>query len=487
MAGTATGGATLVHECVHQFVADVAATLDAIMVSRGNTPGDHTFDAAAEAFAITCACIDADSRRTDAELIALATSFGSLLPKLGMDPFTAVGLRDSDLITSRAGFLKSPGPLFQLLIDADRLDGTVLASIYYQRAMDLAHAVAALDEVPAQAELASISAYRTMMLGAMGRGGLARPAVPTQPGLTQAGHAPAAPAAATPSGAPAGPPEHASPEPLEVVLAELDALVGLTEIKREVRQLADLLRINQLRTEHDLPITEIGLHMVFVGNPGTGKTTVARLLARVLRSLGALSTGQLIETDRTGLVAGFVGQTAPLVQLRFDEANGGVLFVDEAYTLARGGGNDFGREAIDTMVKLMEDRRTSVVVVVAGYIDEMGAFIASNPGLRSRFTRTLTYPDYTTDELMTIFERIAGPKRYEWDASTAQTLRTIFDAEPRTLGFGNGRYARNLFEAAITQQASRLVQADTTGPADLVTLTSADLIAAADVLAASRR
>jgi len=183
------------------------------------------------------------------------------------------------------------------------------------------------------------------------------------------------------------------------------------------------------------------------------------------------------------MVAGFVGQTAPMVKLRFDEADGGMLFIDEAYTLVRGGSNDFGREAIDALVKLLEDRRDRVAVVVAGYPVEMAAFLDSNPGLRSRFTRTIDFPDYSTDELLLVFERVSEPKRYELDESGRSCLRAILDSTPRVAGFGNARFVRNLFEAAVAQQASRLIRDDRSAEADLVALTSADLDAAAAALA----
>jgi SpoVK/Ycf46/Vps4 family AAA+-type ATPase len=246
-------------------------------------------------------------------------------------------------------------------------------------------------------------------------------------------------------------------------------------VKAEVRLVADLIRVQNLRAERDLPVVDQSRHLVFAGNPGTGKTTVARLLAQIYRTLGVVERGHLVETDRSGLVAGFVGQTATKVVEVFDRADEGVVLIDEAYALVRGGGNDFGREAIDTIVKLVEDRRDRVVVIVAGYPDEMADFVDANPGLRSRFPKTIRFEDYSTDDLLAIFASMGDRSGYACDEEATEKLRAWFDAQPRDKGFGNGRVARNLFEASVARHASRVVALDDPTDEDLTTLVADDI------------
>jgi SpoVK/Ycf46/Vps4 family AAA+-type ATPase len=262
---------------------------------------------------------------------------------------------------------------------------------------------------------------------------------------------------------------------IDDLLAELDGLIGLDEVKARVHLVADMLEVQRLRAERELPTIETSHHLVFTGNPGTGKTTVARLLAQIYRTLGVVARGHLVETDRSGLVAGFVGQTAPLVTKVFDEADEGMLFIDEAYTLSRGSEQDFGREAIDQIVKLMEDRRDRVVLVVAGYPQEMESFLSTNPGLRSRFPTVIDFPDYSTDQIVQIVDSIGAKQQYVLDDAARTKLHSVLDAAPRSKGFGNARVGRNLYEAAINRHASRVMKLDERTDDVLTTRTADDV------------
>ena len=306
-----------------------------------------------------------------------------------------------------------------------------------------------------------------------GKGTGALPDMPLSP-IPQAGKKVVG--ALSPAKAPENKPEE-KPESIDDLKKELQEYIGLNVIKNEVNSLINYVTIMKKRKDAGLPTPELSLHMVFSGNPGTGKTMIARLMARVYKALGILSKGQLVETDRSGLVAGFVGQTAIKTQEVIEKAKGGVLFIDEAYTLTSHGGNDYGQEAVDTLLKAMEDNRDDLVVIVAGYIELMRDFVNSNPGLKSRFNRFMDFPDYTIDEMMGIFNMRCEKSGYRLmdDAARDMLKEKIKTGSRDVKGFGNARGVRNLFERALSLQADRLSKLETLTKDDLMTLTKEDI------------
>ena len=269
------------------------------------------------------------------------------------------------------------------------------------------------------------------------------------------------------------------PEDINDLKAELNELIGLDGIKKEVNNLINMVTIHKLRLENDLKTVDMSLHMVFTGNPGTGKTMIARIMSRIYKSLGILQKGHLVEVDRSGLVAGYVGQTATKTSAVIEKALGGVLFIDEAYALNGKSENDFGQEAIDTLLKAMEDHRDDLVVIVAGYDGLMEKFIHSNPGLESRFNRYLHFDDYSVDEMAAILDLNIRKGQYKLTDDGREAARQyIIDANTSSISFGNARGVRNIFERLLVAQANRLAQSAELSKEDLMTITADDVKAA---------
>jgi len=267
------------------------------------------------------------------------------------------------------------------------------------------------------------------------------------------------------------------------ILETLDSLVGLDNIKQNVKSLINYVKVRELREENELPNPPMSLHMVFTGNPGTGKTTVARILAELYKEIGVLSKGQLVEVDRGNLVAGFVGQTAIKTSEAVNDAIGGILFIDEAYALAPEGGatNDYGRESIETLLKMMEDHRDDLIVIVAGYNELMERFIASNPGLESRFNKYFYFGDYNSNELYDIFDLMCKKSEYVLTDDAALFAREFFSRlyEDRDENFGNARFVRNFFENIVTVHSDRISSLDGHTRDDLTNVIISDLEKAA--------
>ncbi|MET0921253.1 MAG: AAA family ATPase [Acidimicrobiia bacterium] len=430
---------------------ELAQTLAALRAVEGVVTASVDDEAAAIAAAV---CHDAADGRE-----SWASAFD--VPSSTFDDAAAIGLR----------YATSPTPALQGLLDRDR----AVAGAYARDLAELAMAAASLGELTISG-LATATVIGNAQLAAANVTTFEVPGIVASPDGTPAASATGINTATT--DARASEPAAALPT-LEELLVELDALVGLDAIKREVRHQTQLLRIQALRGSKGLRNPDLTRHLVFVGNPGTGKTTVARLVAGIYRAVGLLPKGHLVECDRSELVAGYLGQTALKTAEVIDRALGGALFIDEAYALA---GDDFGSEAIDTLVKGMEDHRDELLVIVAGYPGPMETFLGSNPGLRSRFRLTLEFEDYTDDELVEIFTRIASGSDFTPTDEAFDVLRAMLRATPRDEGFGNGRFVRTVFESAIVRQAWRLRDVTDPDVEQLRELRADDLVASTDEL-----
>ncbi len=452
----------------------VTAVSDDLSELSGSSPPTHRRDVIIEVANLVAAAFDADGRLSDDEAWAYVSGVGVLCEPAIIG--TPAELRKSAILQDKARWVHNPSVLFDLLVHADARDGTTRSHRYHDLALRLHRGAAGVDLVTTTAELDLIETFRTTMLGALDAAGVPRPGQSRTPAITSDVQGAEAPHKSpeftrTPSAQSLALPTRS----LNELMAELDALIGLRAVKDEVLRLACLLQIQQLRAERGLPTVETSHHLVFTGNPGTGKTTVARLLSQIYHSIGVISKGQLIEADRSMLVAGFVGQTASKTAAVLASSLGGMLLIDEAYSLARGGPDDFGHEAIDTLVKFMEDHRDDIGIVAAGYPVEMTDFVDANPGLKSRFTRTINFADYTDDELVTIFNRLGETSHYSPTDDAVTKLRAVLAVEPRNRGFGNARFIRNVFEEAVGRQAQRLVSVDEPTDEQLTTLIADDL------------
>ena len=426
-------------------------------------PRTGTLAEAVDAVALLAGAAGADGAAARVEAMALAAAVAESAPGAATDWSTEFGGASTqdffDAASRGRRWRQAPTATLRTLADQRSPHATAYARALAEvtaAACDLGEPTMRVVGNASVAAAAQLSAVRheppdagldavPASLGAAGRTA-DLPRAPGAVATTAGAAAQAAPALATP------------PRSLDELLAELDALIGLQRVKREIHRQVALLRVEKLRVDAGLKSPTMTRHLVFTGNPGTGKTTVARLVGGIYQALGLLSGGHLVEVDRSELVAGYLGQTATKTAEVVASAAGGVLFIDEAYSLTASGpgGDQYGQESVDTLVKEMEDRRDDLVVIVAGYPAPMAAFVAANPGLASRFRTTIEFEDYTDDELVAILLHLADGADYELETAAVERFLEVLGRVPRDSSFGNGRYARNALEAAIGHHAWRL-------------------------------
>ena len=432
------------------------------------SPGTPTLAEAVEAVAALAATAGVDTGAARQEALALAAAVAESAPRAAVDwGRAAPGASTQDFFDAASRgrrWRDAPTATLSTLV----AQASPHARDYADALAEVASAACQLGEptmrvignasVAAAAQLSTVTPRA--VLGSSGAGGAASSEHVTP---VREGDAPVSVDGTAREPAPGAAAPEQPQKGVDELLAELDALIGLQRVKREIHRQVAVLRVEKLRADAGLKTPTMTRHLVFTGNPGTGKTTVARLVSGIYRALGLLSRGHLVEVDRSELVAGYLGQTATKTADVVASAAGGVLFIDEAYSLTGSGsqGDQYGQESVDTLVKEMEDRRDDLVVIVAGYPAPMEAFIGANPGLASRFRTTIEFEDYTDDELVAILKHLAQGADYELLPEAVERFREVLGRTPRDGGFGNGRFARNALEAAIGHHAWRLREIDT--------------------------